>query len=389
MSIINEISLYQMEIPFNFSFGHGAAKRKTSDSFLLVLKTDDGKIGIGEGLPRSYVTGETLNSSTDFFINNVFPNIIQKKDILRELENTSDEFIIKKINQVYLNSIDFNPNQKETFHSIRCATELSFLDLVLQEKKKCLSSILPFEKPISYSCILPFIPMKYLKLVLWLIKFSNFNQIKVKTNGQDDNERLSMIRNTLGYDIEIRIDGNSIYDYNSFRNNLSLFKKYKIKWIEQPFLKEKHNDIVANFKQRDIPLMADESLCNFKDAHLIIENKYFDLFNIRISKNGGIYNSLKMVDLAKKNNIGYQLGAQVGETAILSIIGRFLGYSIWPLALEGSAGTFLLKKDISKEKIRFRRGGKANVFDGYKNFGLTLKFEFLEKYGNKVFHKNI
>ena len=50
-------------IPFNFSFGHGAAKRKTSDSFLLVLKTDDGKIGIGEGLPRSYVTGETLNSS--------------------------------------------------------------------------------------------------------------------------------------------------------------------------------------------------------------------------------------------------------------------------------------------------------------------------------------
>ena len=49
-----------------------------------------------------------------------------------------------------------------------------------------------------------------------------------------------MIRNILGYDIEIRIDGNSIYDYKSFKNNLS-FKKYKVKWIEQPFLKEKHN----------------------------------------------------------------------------------------------------------------------------------------------------
>ncbi|MBG08599.1 MAG: enolase, partial [Halobacteriovoraceae bacterium] len=68
-----------MEIPFKFSFGHGAAKRKSSDSFLLVLKTNDGKIGIGEGLPRAYVTGETLNSSTEFFKDRIYPNIIQSK----------------------------------------------------------------------------------------------------------------------------------------------------------------------------------------------------------------------------------------------------------------------------------------------------------------------
>ena len=389
MSIINEISLYQMEIPFNFSFGHGAAKRKTSDSFLLVLRTDDGKIGIGEGLPRVYVTGETLESSTNFFIDNVFPNVAQKKDILNEIKNITDKDFLKKINEIYLNKIDFSPYQKETFHSVRCATELSILDLFLQHKKKCLFDILPFDKSIRYSCILPFIPIKYLKIVLLVIRFSNFNQVKVKTNGKDDEERLRMIRNTLGYDIEIRIDGNSIYDYQSFKNNLSFFKKYKVKWIEQPFLKEKHNEIVASLKQRDIPLMADESLCNIHDAISIIENKYFDLFNIRISKNGGIYNSLKIVDLAKKNNIGYQLGAQVGETAILSMIGRFLGYSINPIALEGSAGTLLLKKDISKEKIRFRRGGHAEILEGHKNFGLTLQNNFLEKYGNKVFHKNV
>ena len=28
------------------------------------------------------------------------------------------------------------------------------------------------------------------------------------------------------------------------------FKKYKVKWIEQPFLKEKHNEIVASFKTK-------------------------------------------------------------------------------------------------------------------------------------------
>lgn len=387
MSIINEISLYQMEIPFKFSFGHGAAKRKSSDSFLLVLKTNDGKIGIGEGLPRIYVTGETLASSAEFFEKKIFPNIVKNKNLSGLLEKTSKDDIIKNINNFYLSEIDYNLNPKETFHSIRCAAELSLLDIFLQGKKQSLSEILTIERAIDYSCILPFIPMKYLKFVLWLIKMSNFNQLKVKTNGKDDDKRLEMIRNTLGYEIEVRIDGNSIYDYESFRDNTPFFKKYKIKWVEQPFLKEKHNEIVGKITQRDIPLMADESLCNFKDANLIIENKLFDLFNIRISKNGGVYNSLKMVELAKKNNIGYQLGAQVGETAILSNVGRFLGYHIRPLALEGSAGTFLLKKDISKEKVRFKRGGNANIFDGFKNFGLNLNYDFLEKFGKKVFYK--
>ena len=389
MSIINEISLYQMEIPFKFSFGHGAAKRKSSDSFLLVLKTNDGKIGIGEGLPRSYVTGENLTSSAKFFEKKIFPNIVKNKNLLGLLEKTSKYDIIKNINDVYLNGIDYNPNPKETFNSIRCAAELSLLDIFLQGKKKNLSEILTFESAIDYSCILPFIPMKYLKFVLWLIKISNFNQLKVKTNGKDNEKRLEMIRNTLGYEIEVRIDGNSMYDYESFRDNTPFFKKYKIKWVEQPFLKEKHNEIVEKITQREIPLMADESLCNFKDANLIVENKLFDLFNIRISKNGGIYNSLKMVELAKKNNIGYQLGAQVGETAILSNVGRFFGYHIRPLALEGSAGTFLLKKDISKETVRFKRGGKAKKFDGIKNFGLSLNYDFLEKFGKKVFYKII
>ena len=389
MSIINEITLYQMEIPFNFSFGHGSAKRKTSDSFVLVLKTNDGKIGIGEGLPRVYVTGETLDSSTDFFKNNICLNLIQKKDLTGQLEGISSDNLIEKVNQIYFKDIDFHPTISETFHSIRCATELALLDLFLQESKNCLSDLLPFVGSSNYSCILPFVPMKYLKLILWAIRISGFNQVKVKTNGKDDEERLKMIRNTLGNEVEVRIDGNSIYDYHSFKEKLPLFKRHNIKWIEQPFLKENHNQIVTQFSQRDIPLMADESLCNFEDADLIVEKKYFDLFNIRISKNGGLYNSLKLVELARKNDLDYQLGAQVGETAILSNVGRFLGYHISPIALEGSAGTLLLKRDISKENIRFKIGGGAKIFKGSKNFGLTIKEDYLSKYGKKVFYKSI
>ena len=130
------------------------------------------------------------------------------------------------------------------------------MDILLQKSNRSLSSLLIPLCSVRYSCILPFIPIKILRPILWLVKIFGFNQIKVKTNGEDDEMRLKLIRNILGSEVEIRIDGNSIYNFQSFLKNMPYFKKYKISWIEQPFLKERHNKTVAQFTQRDIPLMA-------------------------------------------------------------------------------------------------------------------------------------
>ena len=49
-----KINLYQMKIPFNFSFGHGAAKRTTSDSFILKLESDEGLVGFADLCCKSF-----------------------------------------------------------------------------------------------------------------------------------------------------------------------------------------------------------------------------------------------------------------------------------------------------------------------------------------------
>ena len=112
MSILKEVTLYQMKIPFKFSFGHGSAKRVTSDSFVLVLKTNDGKIGFGEGLPREYVTGETLETSTEFFSKKIFPNLLKKKELLNPMELKANENLIEIVNP-FFSGFEFSTNVKD------------------------------------------------------------------------------------------------------------------------------------------------------------------------------------------------------------------------------------------------------------------------------------
>ena len=47
-----------------------------------------------------------------------------------------------------------------------------------------------------------------------------------------------------------------------------------------------------------------------------------DMFNVRLSKCGGIIPSLRIIGLAQRYGLGLQLGCHPGETAILSAAGR-------------------------------------------------------------------
>ena len=64
-----------------------------------------------------------------------------------------------------------------------------------------------------------------------------------------------------------------------------------------------------------------------------------------------------------------------------------LGCHFNPIALEGSAGTFLLNQDISEENVRFKMDGLAKNLK-VQNFGLTLKENFLNQYGKSYFKEN-
>ena len=79
------------------------------------------------------------------------------------------------------------------------------------------------------------------------------------------------------------------------------------------------------------------------------QDGWCDLFNLRLSKCGGFIPSLRLAQLAKRHGLGYQLGCQVGETAILSAAGRHFATSVDGIRyLEGSYDRHLVWESLSR-----------------------------------------
>ena len=85
------------------------------------------------------------------------------------------------------------------------------------------------------------------------------------------------------------------------------------------------------------------------------------------------HGSVRLAQLAKRHGLGYQLGCQVGETAILSAAGRHFATSVADLRhVEGSYDRHLVWERLSVEDITFsRRGGRAPALVGC-GLGITV-----------------
>jgi len=53
-------TVYALQVPFVESFRHSAGARVWSDSVVVRVEDEAGTEGFGEGVPRPYVTGETV-----------------------------------------------------------------------------------------------------------------------------------------------------------------------------------------------------------------------------------------------------------------------------------------------------------------------------------------
>jgi muconate cycloisomerase len=111
--------------------------------------------------------------------------------------------------------------------------------------------------------------------------------------------------------------------------------------------------------------MLDESLCGLIDAERAVNDGLCDRFNLRLSKCGGFIPTLRLAQFAKKNGLQFQLGCQVGETAILSAAGRNFASSVGGLtAVEGSFDRHLVREPLGDRDLTFGRGGCAQALTG-------------------------
>lgn len=208
-------------------------------------------------------------------------------------------------------------------------------------------------------------------------------QIKVKVGTPDDAVRLEAVRKAVGDEVEWRADANGAWNADESVEQLRHLAKFKLAAIEQPVPADDLEGMKRVRAESGVPVMADESLVTLEQARRLIELGACDYFNIRLSKNAGIAGSLAIARLAHEANIKIQVGAQVGETGILSAAGRTFAAHLPALEFaEGSFGTWLLAEDVTFESVAFGFGGRAPLLKS-RGLSVTVNEEALERFATK------
>lgn len=370
---IHRLTAFQIPIALKKPVRHASHTRHANETLIIRCVMDDGSCGWGEGLPRPYVTGETIDSvwrhldQTDFS-----PLRSATFSSVADASRVVDAFRFADVDA------DSGIPIRECFgNSVRCALELAILDAACRAEQISLgdfilkhAAAISFGNPVDevfYSGAVTSASPRGQWLSALKMRLFAFRQVKVKvgTDGICDGDLLRRVRRIVGRKVDLRLDANEAWHCEQVASKLNPLMMYRPTSLEQPV---PHAEVAGLRQVRSeihVPVMLDESLCCLEDAQRAIAGEWCDLFNIRLSKCGGISRSLELVALARQYGIGYQLGCQVGETGILSAAGRHFACNVPDIRyLEGSFDRFLVRDALTEQDLTFRYGGRGTRLNG-------------------------
>ncbi|MCM2369156.1 enolase C-terminal domain-like protein [Aporhodopirellula aestuarii] len=381
---ISELTGMIVRLRLRKEFKHASFSRSWSDNFIVRCRLDDGTVGWGEGIPRTYVTGESPEGAMEQL---AATNLSQQ--LAADCKTWHD--VIEMCEGYHPVVHDKNPRGCLA-NAHRCAVELSILDAYGKAFESPLSDVtqqLPIAQPIhqksdwvQYSSAISTGRPRKEMLSSLAMRIYGFRHCKVKVAMQPDRDalRLKRMRRYVGRKMDLRVDANEAWCPAEVSSRIEELEPYGVSCAEQPVHHADVETLAAVRKQVRTPLMLDESLTSEFDAARAIENETCDLFNIRLSKCGGFISSLKLAAMAHNAGLGYQLGCHPGESGILSAAGRHFATSVTAIRYrEGSADRHLLKDSIINESITFGRGGWAPAITA-PGLGITVDEQALSRF---------
>ena len=366
--IIKKVDIWHLTCRFRYPFKHKLATHAGSDNVVVRLTTDAGVTGFGEGIPRDFVTGESLGPSLAFLQENLAPAVLSCPPVSPANLFTTLGLLQEK-------------SGAAAAPAAFCALETALLDAAGRTWGQPLANLLgaTAAASVTYSAVLPLSAGPQLSQFLQLVRSLGLSYVKLKVGEDDDLETLSQARQILGETVDLRVDANGAWTAAEAVDRIREMVPFRLSAVEQPVAKEDFEGLRQVQEAVDLPIMADESVCTLDDAKRLIHLKACQMFNLRLSKMGGITSARRIKEAAEDAGIRCQLGCHVGETSILAAAGRHFALSQGPLVyLEGSFAPFLLTKDPVAEPVAFGRGGMGLPLPG-PGLGVRVMEDFLDE----------
>jgi len=361
-----ELVAWPVRIPLKKPIRHASHTRTETDNMVVRCKLSDGSTGYGEGVPREYVTGETITTALE---------LLKRSDVPAQIgDATSFADAVRQVEAMRLAPVE-GDERKCQGNAARCAVELALLDAFGRAFGQPVSEVTRILAPdlfepkdeVRYSGAITSASGWKVRWAAWKMWIYGFQQLKIKVGitGQNDVDRVGAIRNRVGRKMELRVDANEAWSPDEAAKKILELKPFGITSFEQPVPHDQVGCLRKVREETQAAIMLDESLCGMVDAERAVVEKTCDLFNLRLSKCGGFIPSLRLAQYATMQGLGYQVGCQIGETAILSAAGRHFAGSVRAIRnLEGSYDKHLVKEALGTTDLTFGWGGKAATLKG-------------------------
>ena len=346
MTLIS-ISARPLDIAFKTSFKHASASREATQSLWVTARSTDGTTGHGEGCPREYVTGETLEGALAFVVGHerAWINAIADADSLARwvADNTAE--------------IDAHP-------AAWAAVELALLDLLGKRAEKSVESLLglpPIAGQFRYTAVIGDGSAHRFGAELDRYLRAGFKDFKIKLSGdaQRDRDKVAALQAAGVPPAAVRADANNLWRDAQVAIEFLSALDFAFMGIEEPLRAGDLAGLARIGAALSTALILDESLLRVGQLDTLPEAPARWIVNLRISKMGGLLRSLALAERLRHVGLSLIVGAHVGETSLLtraalSVANAFRDILV---AQEGAFGTHLLEQDVVDPPLMFGAGG--------------------------------
>lgn len=349
---IERLRFQELHIPFKVAFRHASAERTETESVWIEAVATDGSIGSGESCPRRYVTGETLATARAF--------ASRWEASLRAAVDSVET--LRAWVAGHQDDIDANP-------AAWCALELAILDLLGKRTGTPIEELLSVPslagRSFQYTAVLGDAAASAFHAMAEQYRRAGFRDFKVKLSGDSERDRAKMAIFDTWPDaaIRLRADANNLWpDADAAIAGLRRLG-YPFFALEEPIGAGRHAELPRIAQALGCTIILDESFQRREQLSLLSEPSSQWLINVRVSKMGGVIRSLQVVEAALERGVGVIVGAQVGETSLLTRAALTVAHAAGNglVAQEGAFGTFLLERDVCDPPLMFGAGGVLDV----------------------------
>lgn len=376
------MDIYQTSIPMR-GFKHAAAERAKAEAIVVEVHFDDGAVGWGETLPRPYVTGESMESVVEDLRMVIWPRWAGRT----MPQGTEAEEVAPSV------------HEGRCINAAICAFDLAcsrrlFTDIqeMSPELLQRLSgrSQLRREIDVAVSGVVGAIDRRKARRKVRSMQWWGMEHFKLKVTDDDAvcGAAVQAVCGRLGRSLRdgrssVRVDANGAWSADDTPERVAAMKAWGVCAVEQPTYCAAQ-ELVELSRKCSLPLIADESLLTEDDAEILLAEPERIWWNIRLSKNGGLWGALRLAKMAAKQGVPFVVGCMVGESSILSAAQRrFLQMGPGPRYIEGNYGRWLVRGDLTQSTVQFGYAGRVKPLPG-RDLGVEVDPAKVEQYGRLV-----